>query len=137
MLCVAVSRSGWLLLRHARFCAWPPLVLFAPSLRVPTVSSITYAYLALQERFSFQDCSSSSTLGISLSKGRLFGNGLWCSRGFSTYFFCVSFLSFYLFPVPPSSVFSVPMDPRCVSGLVVESLSSMCPEFASWLLDES
>ena len=27
VLCVAVSRSGWLLLRPARFCAWSPLVL--------------------------------------------------------------------------------------------------------------
>ena len=48
------SKSKWLLLRHARFCAWPPLVLSFRPLRVPTVS-VTYAYLPLPERFSSQD----------------------------------------------------------------------------------
>ena len=89
-----------------------PLV---PFLRVPTVSSVTYAYLAWQERFSSQDCSSSSTLGFPWSAGRLFGNSLWCDRRFSTYSFVL-----YLFYL------SISFPPLClIPFLVVFPLSSV------------
>ena len=78
MLCVAVSQNRGLLLRQARFCAWSPLVL---SLR-------PYAYrrcLPLRTLTSLCRSASllrTSTLEISLSTGRLFGNGFWYGRGF-------------------------------------------------------
>ena len=55
MLCVAVSQKQVALAPPSavlRLASPRPL---APSLRVPTVSSVTYAYLALPERFSSQD----------------------------------------------------------------------------------
>ena len=122
MLCVAaISLSGWLLLRQARFCAWPRLVLslrpcaYRRCLPLRTLTSLC------RSAFPSQDSSSSSTLGISLRQGSLVWERLvvqpWLQY---ILFYCLSFLSFYLFPVPPSSVFSVPMDRRCVSGLVVD-----------------
>ena len=128
MLCVAVSYSGWLLLRQARFCSCPPLVLSLRPCAYRRCLPVTYAYLTLPERFSSQDSSTSSILGISLSRGRLFGNGLWCSRGFGTNSFVVYpfYRSISFQPLSLSGSFSlsrlslcVPMQPRYVDYIVV------------------
>ena len=85
-MCVAVSQNRWLLLRQARFCAWPPLVL---SLR-------PYAYRrCLPLRTLTSLCLSASLLRTSTMV--IFGNGFWYCRAFSTFSLLFFFLSFYLF----------------------------------------